>query len=138
MEQVEINQGEIKLNFNQAKSGKLSLSQLGLTNEDLVLENGLLRLVIHLDSIGEHKYFQVPTIEIAYVENEAETHWICDFNGETILDKTDHHGYSTILLLDRAKLTGLEHRHINTLVIHAEFPEAVHIKADKSFIQLFQ
>lgn len=134
---LEVNQGELKVHFNTPDKGKLSLADLGFKNEDLSLEGGLLRLVIDLEGIGEHHYFKVPTIEVSYLENVGETHWICDFNEETILDKTDHHGHLTILLLDRKKLTALEHHHENTLIIHAEFPQAVHLNAEKSFVNLF-
>lgn len=135
---IEVNQGEIQVKFTSPTTGKISFADLGLSDESLVLEGGFLRLVFDLEGIGEHSYYAVPTLEVTYAENLAETHWQCDFNDETILDKTDHHGNSTILLLDRNKLSALEHRHENRLIIHAEFPEAVHIEATKSFIQLFR
>ena len=134
---VELNQVEIKIKFNKAVKGKTSLKELGIENSSITLENGLLRLVFDLEGIGEHQYFQVPTLTIEYKEEVGETHWQCDFNGETIMDKTDHHGHSTVILLDRKKLTELEHRHKNTLVLHAEFPKAVHIDTEKSIINFF-
>lgn len=91
-----------------------------------------------MEGIGELDYFAVPTIEISYLENCAETHWQCDFNGETILDKTDHHGHSTVLLLDRKKISSLEHHHQNSLIIHAEFPEKVHLVAEDSYVNFFK
>jgi len=136
-ETVEINEGEIKVIFNEPKSGKVSFADLGLKNEDLTLENGLLRLVFNLNNIGEHHYYQVPTIEVAYKEEVGETHWQCDFNGETLLDKMDHHGHSTVILLNRKKIEVLEHRHENKMVLHAEFPEKVHLDAANSYINLF-
>ncbi len=135
---VELNQGEVKINFSSPTVGKLSFADLGLKNEDLVFENGLLRLVFDFEGIGEHQYFQVPTVEVAYLENMDETHWQCDFNKETILDKTDHHGHSTVILLNRTKLSSLEHHHKNTLIVHGEFPKSVHINADESYINLFK
>lgn len=135
---IEVNQGEVQVKFTSPTTGKVSFADLGITNESLVLEGGFLRLVFDLEGIGEHSYYAVPTIEVAYTESVAETHWQCDFNDETILDKTDHHGNSTILLMDRNKLAALEHHHENKLVVHAEFPEAVHIETTKSFIQLFK
>lgn len=136
-ETIEINEGEVKVVFNKAKVGKISFAELGLKDEDLQLENGLLRMVFNLDNIGEHHYYQVPTIEIAYKEEVGETHWQCDFNGETLLDKMDHHGHSTVVLLNRSKMDNLEHRHENSMVLHAEFPQKVHLDAANSYINLF-
>ncbi len=135
---VEITQGEIKIKFTEAVTGNLSLKDLGITEDTITLENGLLRLVFDMEGIGEHHYFQMPTISIAYKEEVGETHWQCDFNNETIMDKTDHHGHSTVLLLNRKKLSELEHHHKNTLVLHAEFPEKVHLDTEKSTINFFK
>ena len=134
---AEITQGEIKIKFEKPVKGKVSLKELGLTEDSITLENGLLRLVFDMEGIGEHHYFQVPTITIAYKEEVGETHWQVDFNEQTILDKTDHHGHSTVILLDRKKIAELEHHHKNQLVIHAEFPQTVHVLASESFINLF-
>lgn len=135
---VELNEGEVKLKFNEPISGKVSFADLGLKDEDLVFETGFMRLVIDIEGIGEHNYFQVPTFEISYAENLGETHWQCDFNRETIVDKTDNHGNSTIVLLDRKKIENLEHHHENKLILHAEFPETVHISAENSFLNIFK
>ena len=35
---VEINQGEIKINFSSPTAGKLSFKELGLTNDNLFFE----------------------------------------------------------------------------------------------------
>jgi hypothetical protein len=134
---VEINQGEIKINFSSPTSGNLSFADLGLKDADLVFEGGLVRLVFDFEGIGEHSYFQMPTVEISYVEEMAETHWQCDFNEETILDKTDHHGHSTVILLNRNKLSELEHHHKNALTVHGEFPQAAHVIAKDSYINFF-
>ncbi len=134
---AEITQGEIKIKFEKPVKGKVSLKELGLTEDSITLENGLLRLVFDMEGIGEHHYFQVPTITIAYKEEVGETHWQVDFNEQTILDKTDHHGHSTVILLDRKKIAELEHHHKNQLVIHAEFPQTVHVLVSESFINLF-
>lgn len=135
---IELNQGEVKVNFSSPTKGKVSFKELGLKDEDLVFEGGLLRLVFDMEGIGEHHYYQVPTIEISYVEEMAETHWQCDFNEETILDKTDHHGHSTVILLNRKKLSSLEHHHKNALIVHGEFPGSVRLKAEDSYINFFQ
>lgn len=135
---VEVNKGEVLVKFTSPTAGKVTFSDLGLSNDQLALEGGFLRLVFDLEGIGEHSYYAVPTIEIAYVENVGETHWQCEFNEETILDKMDHHGNSTVLLLDRKKISSLEHHHENKLIVHAEFPESVHLDADNSYINIFK
>jgi hypothetical protein len=135
---VEVNQGEVIVAFDAPKSGKITFKELGITNEQLVLEGGFLRLVFNLSGIKELDYYQMPTIEIAYAENCSETHWQCEFNEETILDTMDHHGHTTVLLLNRKKLESLEHRHENTLIVHAEFPEVVHLDVEQSYINFFK
>lgn len=136
-ENIEINQGEIKVKFATPQKGQLSFEELGLKDEDLIVKGGFLRIVFDFEGIGEHHYYQIPTLKIAYKEKMAETHWICDFNRTTILDKTDHHGHSTIILLDRKKISKLEHHHENKLIIHAEFPADVHLLAKDSFVNFF-
>ena len=135
---IELNQGEVKVNFSSPTAGKVTFEELGLTDADLVFEGGLLRMVFDFEGIGEHHYYQVPTIEVAYAEEMGETHWQCDFNEETILDKMDHHGHSTVILMNRTKLSSLEHHHKNALVLHAEFPQGVHIIAKDSYINFFK
>lgn len=134
---IELNQGEIKINFSSPTQGRVTFKELGLNDADLVFDNGLLRLCFDFEGIGEHHYFKMPTIEISYVEDMEETHWQCDFNSVTILDKTDHHGHSTVILLNRNKLSELEHHHKNELILHGEFPKPVHLIADKSYITFF-
>jgi hypothetical protein len=138
MSTIELNQGEIKVKLNQAVPGKVSFSDLGITNEASNLESGLLRLVIDLKDIGKHSYYQVPTIEVGYEENMSETHWVCEFNGETILDKLDHHGHSTVILLNRKILENLEQHHENALTLHAEFPQPAKLNLEKSYIHFFK
>lgn len=135
---VEANEGEVIVKFTEAVEGKISFTELGISDDQLTLNGGFLRLVFDLEGIGEHSYYAVPTVEVAYKENVGETHWQCDFNNQTILDKTDHHGNSTIMLLDRSKMSSLEHHHENRLVVHAEFPEAVQIDCSNSYINLFK
>ena len=135
---IEINQGEMRVKFTSPTKGKVTFEELGLSDDQLELEGGFLRLLFDLEGIGEHDYYAVPTIEVAYRENCAETHWQCDFNEETILDKTDHHGSSTVMLLNRKKLSSLEHHHENKLIVHAEFPEKVRLIASESYINFFK
>ena len=86
-EQITINEGEVVVKFNKPTAGKLSFADLGLKDDQLILDGGFLRLVFDLEGIGEHEYFAVPTLEVSYKQAQAETHWICEFNEVTILDK---------------------------------------------------
>ena len=135
---IELNLGEVIVKFTSPTEGKISFADLGISDDQLVLDGGFLRLVFDLEGIGEHSYYAVPTVEVGYKENVGETHWQCDFNEETILDKMDHHGNSTVMLLDRKKISGCEHNHENKLIVHAEFPESVHIDTANSYIHLFK
>lgn len=137
MNNVEINEGEIVLKLNNYHKGKISFSDLELHDEDLILSGGLLRLKVELSDLDQAHFYKVPTIELAYYDVMGEIHWQCDYNGETILDKNDHHGKSTVLLLNRKKLDELEHRHENELIIHAEFPAPVSLDASNSYIHIF-
>lgn len=67
----------------------------------------------------------------------GETHWQCDFNSETILDKHDHYGSSSVILLNRNKMDNLLNRHVNEFVLHAEFPQAVQLVPCKSSVHFF-
>jgi len=137
-EQITINEGEVVVKFNKPTAGKLSFADLGLKDDQLILDGGFLRLVFDLEGIGEHEYFAVPTLEVSYKQAQAETHWICEFNEVTILDKVDHHGSSTIMLSDRKKLSSLEHHHENKLIVHAEFPSATEIDTANSYVNFFK
>lgn len=135
---IEINQGEIKVRFKEATSGKITFKELGISDADLNFESGLVRMVFEMeDTNGNRSFCHMPTIEVSYKELMGETHWVCDFNEETILDKLDHQGHSTVMLMNRTKIEGLEHHHKNDLVMHAEFPGPVHIVAEDSYIKFF-
>lgn len=136
-DQLEINNGEVKLTFNEAHSGKVYLSELGLKPTDMDLEAGLLRFVIDVQNLSDVHFAAVPTIEFGYTQEMGETHWQCEFNGEVISDKLDHHGHSTVILLKRNSLENLIQRHENTMIIHAEFPKPAMIDPEKSYIALF-
>ena len=135
---VDINQGEILVKFTTPSAGKISFRDLGVTEEFIETQGGFFRMVFDFEGIGEHDYFKVPTIEVEYKKDVAQTHWQCDFNEETIVDKYDHYGHSTIVLLNRNKMASLEHNHENKLVLHAEFPQDVHIITEKSFVNFFK
>ncbi|CAG5077408.1 hypothetical protein [Parvicella tangerina] len=136
-DQLEINQGEIKLTFNESHKGKVYLSDLGLKSAGLDLEAGLLRFVIDIKNLDQVHFAAVPTIEFTYTEEMGETHWQCDFNGTMIADKLDHHGHSTVILLKRNGIEELIQRHENTMIVHAEFPKPAVIDPEKSYIALF-
>lgn len=138
MNKVEFNQGEIKVFLNEQSTGKLSFKELGINSEGNNIESGNLRLVFELKGIGEHSYFKVPTVELFYEEKMTETHWVCEFNGKTILDKLDHHGNSTILLLNRKVLSELEQHHENVIIVHGDFPQSAHLNTEKSSIHFFK
>lgn len=63
---VELNQGEISVNFLYQTKGKLSFKDLVLNNQDLHFEGGLVRMFFDFEGIGAYSYFKMPTIEVAY------------------------------------------------------------------------
>jgi hypothetical protein len=135
---VDINQGEVKVIFKEVIPGKVSFRRLGLSDFDLTFNSGLIRMVFEMEETnGNRSFCHMPTIEVQYKEMMGETHWICEFNGKTILDKLDHQGRSTVMLMDRSKIVEEEHHHKNTLIMHAEFPQGVHLDAEASFIKFF-
>lgn len=131
-ETIEVNQGEILIKFKNDSNGRITFSDFGLSPEDLEITGGFLRIVFDMEEVISKDYYSVPTIELKFAENIGETHWQCDFNGVTILDKKDHHGNSTILLLNRTKIENLEHHHENKLILHAEFPEPIQLLQESS------
>ncbi len=134
---VEVNQGELKISLNEGLKGKISLEELGIEN-NTIIEGGNLRLVIHLENIGAHHFFKVPTLEFVYNEKIGESQWQCEFNEATIVDKIDNSGHATLLLLKRDVLENLEHRHINELIVHADLPSDITLNTKASYIHLFE
>lgn len=134
---TEVNPGEVKIFFEKPEPGKISFADLGLKDEDLHFDGGFARIVFDFEDIGEHHYYQVPTIELSYVDETSGTHWQCDFNGTTVLDKNDNRGHSSVILLNRKKLVELENHHENALVVHAEFSDKVQILTANSSINFF-
>jgi hypothetical protein len=136
--QVELNPGEVKLILNEAVQGKkVYLKELGLNTSELSLNDGNLRLVIELNNLDENHFGGVPTIHLSYTTEMGETHWQVEFNGAVVLDKKDHHGHSTVMLLNKAKLNELAQRHENTLIVHGDMPLATQLDAETSYLQLF-
>ena len=66
---IESNLGEVIVKFTSPTEGKISFADLGINDDQLVLDGGFLRLVFDLEGIGEHSYYAVPTVEVAYKEN---------------------------------------------------------------------
>ncbi len=58
---VEINPGEIKINFKTPATCKISFKELVLTDENLIFDSGILRLDFDFEGIDEHHYFKIPT-----------------------------------------------------------------------------
>ena len=52
--------------FTSPTKGKITFKELGITDDQLVLDGGFLRLVFNMEGIGEHNYFARPTVEISY------------------------------------------------------------------------
>lgn len=135
---TEINQGEIKITSQEPLAGKFTFKELGLKHKDLFFEGGKLRMDIELGYIQDSHFFRVPTIELAYFQKESETFWVVEFNGQQLLEKSDKSGHATILLLDRKALEKHVNRHVNSMIIHAEFPEPVHLDYEKSYIHILE
>lgn len=135
--ETNINEGEILIKFfDSVADGKTSLADLGLNDAALKVKGGNLRLVIEFNTLaGEHLYHN-PTIIIKYDKNLHDSKWICEINGETILDKTDHSGHSTILLLSKEKIAKKLTAKNNKLVIHGDLESEVVISAAESSIHL--
>ena len=133
---IQVGEGEVKVAMSSESSGKVTFKELGIEKDQISVDGGFLRLVFDFGQFKEDGFYSVPTIEVAYDKNVAETHWQCDFNGETILDKMDNHGNSTVVLLNRNKMIEQLHHHNNTLVVHGEFPSSVNIDLENSYIHL--
>lgn len=133
---IQSGEGEVKILISETSKGKVSFSELGITSDQISVDGGFLRMVFDFGQFDANNFYAVPTVEIAYDKNVAETHWQCDFNGETILDKMDNHGNSTVMLLQRNKMAEKVQHHDNSLVVHGEFPASVNIDLINSYIQL--
>lgn len=130
--------GQVLVKFAEhLVAGKTTLASLGLTDKDLYVAGGNLRLVIQFDQIGGHLYHN-PTFEIVYHEKVKETSWQVELNGEVLLDKADPSGNSTLLLINRKKMeTALKPRH-NELIIRSDMPLDVTLSAEGCFFHLVE
>lgn len=129
--------GELKIIMQEASFDKFSLQDAGLKEDSYEVKGGNLRLKIEMGYIQEYNFYKMPIIQLDYENNIHESEWVVEFNGENILEKKDHSGHATVLLLSRKKMLELEHRHENNLVIHGDFSEEVDIKND-SYLNLLE
>lgn len=129
---VDITEGQVQLTMEKPVANKFSFEEIGL-KEPYTVEGGNLRLKMELGYIQEHDFYKMPIIQLDYENNIHESEWVVEFNGENILEKKDHSGKSTVLLLNRNKMDKLKHRHENNLIIHGDFSEKVNIKPSSHF-----
>ncbi|WP_422090426.1 hypothetical protein [Tenacibaculum ovolyticum] len=129
--------GQLKIVMDKPAFNKFSLKEAGLKENSYTVEGGNLRLKIELGYIQDYRFYKMPIIELEYEDNIKESEWIVEFNGTNILEKKDHSGFKTVLLLNRNKMSELINRHENNLIIHGDFSEKVNIK-DSSTLNLLE
>ncbi len=130
---LSLTEGQLKITMENPIFGEFTLEDAGFKEEAYKVEGGNLRLKMDLGAIENHNFFRMPVIQLNYKNNIHESEWIVEFNGENILEKKDHSGHSTVLLLNRNKMEKLKNRHENALIIHGDFSEEVNIKYDSHF-----
>lgn len=134
----EINPGEIKINIDEPRSGKITFAEIGLTEDQLMIAGGNLRLDIELgQTLQSGHFYQMPTVEFSYKEKIKESSWQIEFNGEVVLDKVDHSGHKTVLFVSRKKLEDKVHHHVNRLIVHGDLAQEIHLSPTESYIHLF-
>lgn len=136
MKNLSVSDGQVKITMETPIFDEFTLKDLGL-NENYKVEGGNLRLKVELGYIKDINFYKMPKIEFNYTEKINESGWIVEFNGTNILEKTDHSGKATVLLLNRKKMNELVQRHENNLIIHGDFSEEVHIE-NTSILQLLE
>lgn len=129
---LNLTEGQIQIVMQEAAFGKFSLEAAGLNAPSYEVEGGNLRIEIKMGYIQDVNFYKMPILEFEYTDKIAQSEWVVEFNGVNILEKKDHSGQATILLLNRNKMKELEQRHENTLLIHGDFSEVVHIKNSSS------
>lgn len=65
---TELNPGEIRVVFEAPVSGVVAFSEMGLSEEDLNFEGGLIRMVFAFEKREEYRFFKMPTFEISYTD----------------------------------------------------------------------
>lgn len=129
---LDLTDGQIKITMKEATFGKFTMKDAGVTEDVYEVKGGNLRVDVELGYIQDVHFYKMPTIEFEYTEKIHESEWVVEFNGVNILEKKDHSGQATVLLLNRNKMKELVHRHENTLLIHGDFSEVVSIKNSSS------
>lgn len=125
---LSLSEGQLKLTMKKPVSGAFALKEVGLSYEYYKVEGGNLRIKVEMGYIQEVNLYKMPVIEFEYSKKIGASEWIVEFNGVNILEKKDHSGQATVLLLNRKKMEELEQRHENILLIHGDFSEEVSIK----------
>lgn len=128
--------GQIRVDMEKPFFDKFSLEDVGV-KDTYEVEGGNLRIKIRMGYIQDYRLYKMPLIELNYTENIGTSEWIVEFNGVNILEKKDHSGQTTVLLLNRKKMEELVQRRENELIIHGDFSEVVSITND-SFFQLLE
>lgn len=136
MNNLNLSEGQVKIVMDKPIFNKFTLKDAGLVEDTYKVEGGNLRLKIEMGYIQDVHFYKMPLIEFHYTEKIHESEWVVEFNGTNILEKKDHSGQATVLLLNRKKMSELVHRHQNNLVIHGDFSEVVYIKGESSLMLL--
>lgn len=131
--QLELTEGQLEIAMKEAAFGKFTLENAGLTEESYNVEGGNLRLKVDLGYIKDFNFYKMPVLEFEFTDKINTSEWIVEFNGTNILEKKDHSGKATVLLLNRKKMDELKQRHENVLLIHGDFSEVVNLKNTSSF-----
>ena len=135
---TETGNGEILIRFEELASGKFSLSDVGFDDGDLTVAGGNLRLKLEFDSTGRAKFFRNPTFVISYDRRVKDVAWECEMNGDLLYSKVDHSGDVTVFTIDEHKLEHAVRKGRNRLIIRADFPEEVALKARESHFHLLE
>lgn len=130
--QLELSEGQLEIAMNETAFGKFTLKEAGLKEETYNVEGGNLRIKVDLGYIKDVHFYKMPIVELEYTENISTSEWVVEYNGVNILEKKDHSGHKTVLLLNRNKMDQLKQRHENTMLIHGDFSEVVAIKNSSS------
>ena len=136
LQHIELAQGEIKIVLGPYAKGKMSLKSLGISNKDLVLKDGILKLIFEFATTGNN-YFSAPAIELTSKDTIEANFWSCEFNYIDVLDKVTYEEHSATIHLDRDRLMSLESRHYNQLILKAEVSKATRLVANKSHFNFF-
>jgi len=128
---------QIEIELQAHNEGKVTFEDLGANEPSFHAEGGNLRMKVVIGAVDFDEFYRMPMLEFKYSENIHESEWVVEFNGENILERSDHSGHSTMLLFSRNRLKDLIQRHENNLLIHGDFSEEVDIDLVQSHFHLF-